>query len=106
MRRLRSERGRRRGRWLLVFALLCTVSLYSIEATHDHKTVQAELRCPICHVFGHSPLDVYTPDLAAALSHALLTVLDLPAPSATALPRSFPLKPQPRAPPVQFTPVA
>jgi hypothetical protein len=85
---------------LLLLALTCAVSLYSIEATHNHKTVLDDLRCPVCHVVGHSALDVYTPDLTPAFNLALLFFVLLPVAAAGAPRRHFHLKPQTRAPPV------
>lgn len=93
---------RRLAAWragLLLFALTCAISLYSIEATHNHKTVLDDLRCPVCHVVGHSALDVYSPDLTPAFSLALLFFVLLPAPLVgTSRSFYFP-KPQTRAPP-------
>lgn len=86
--------------WLAMFALSCAVGLYSIEATHHHKTALDDLRCPVCHVVGHSALDVYTPDLTPAFNLALLFFVLLPVAAAGApRSRSF-LRPQTRAPPV------
>lgn len=94
--------ARRLGRWrvaLLLYALLSAVSLYSIEATHNHKTVLDDLRCPVCHVVGHSALDVYTPDLTPAFALSLLFFVSLPI-TAAAAPKSFFFpRPQTRAPP-------
>ncbi len=93
---------RRLAAWragLLLFALTCAVSLYSIEATHNHKTVLDDLRCPVCHVVGHSALDVYTPDLTPAFSLALLFFVLLPAPLVGASRSFYFPKPQTRAPP-------
>lgn len=95
--------ARRLAPWragLLLFALTCAISLYSIEATHNHKTVLDDLRCPVCHVVGHSALDVYTPDLAPAFSLALLFFVLLPAPLASVSHSFYFPKPQTRAPPV------
>ena len=85
---------------LLLFALTCAVSLYSIEATHNHRTALDDLRCPVCHVVGHSALDVYTPDLTPAFKLALLLFVLLPVVAAGAPRRNVHLKPQTRAPPV------
>ncbi len=85
---------------LLLLAVACAVSLYSIEATHNHKTVLDDLRCPVCHVVGHSALDAYTPDLTPAFNLALLFFVLLPVAAAGAPRRHFHLKPQTRAPPV------
>ncbi|HEV2112298.1 MAG TPA: hypothetical protein VGT99_13150 [Gammaproteobacteria bacterium] len=93
---------RRLARWragLLLLALTCAVSLYSIEATHNHRTVLDDLRCPVCHVVGHSALDVYTPDLTPAFNLALLFFVLLPVAAAGAPRRVLYLKPQTRAPP-------
>lgn len=88
-------------RWLLLFALTCTVSLYSIEVTHNHRTAADDLHCPICHVLGHNALDSATPDLSLGLAPALLSFLLLPA-AFTVLPRrGHFLTPQSRAPPTR-----
>jgi len=97
---------RRLSRWraaLLLFALVSAVSLYSIEVTHNHKTVLDDLRCPVCHVVGHSALDVYTPDLTPAFTLTLLAFVLLPVLTPGAPRRSVYLKPQTRAPPVLAT---
>ena len=94
---------RRLATWragLLLFALTCAVSLYSIEATHNHRTALDDLRCPVCHVVGHSALDVYTPHLTPAFNLALLFFVLLPVAVAGAPRRNVHLKPQTRAPPV------
>ena len=94
--------SRRLAPWragLLLLALTCAVSLYSIEATHNHRTTLDDLRCPVCHVVGHSALDVYTPDLTPAFNLALLFFVLLPVAAAGAPRRNFHLKPQTRAPP-------
>lgn len=84
---------------LLLAALACAVGLYSIEATHNHRTAVDELRCPVCHVVGHSALDVYTPDLTPAFNPALFAYLPA-ADDAPGSPRdSFSLRPRSRAPP-------
>jgi hypothetical protein len=85
--------------WLVVYALFCAISLYSIEATHNHRTAADDLRCPVCHVVGHNALDVYAPDLASAFNLALLFFLLLPLVSIGAPRRFFFPKPQTRAPP-------
>jgi hypothetical protein len=85
---------------LLLAALACTISLYSIEATHNHRTALDDLRCPVCHVVGHSALDVYTPDLTPALSLALLCFVLLPAPLGGSIRSFYFPKPQTRAPPL------
>ena len=85
--------------WLLLWALLCAVGLYSIEATHNHRTAADDLRCPVCHVVGHNALDSTTPDLKPALIPVLMFFLLLPASVAVQSRRYFFLKPQTRAPP-------
>ena len=100
--------GRRLARWriwLAMFALTCAVGLYSIEATHHHKTALDDLRCPVCHVVGHSALDVSTPDLTPAFNLALLFFVLLPVATAGAPRRNFHLKPQTRAPPALALPI-
>ena len=97
---------RRLARWragLQLFALTCLVGLYSIEATHHHKTALDDLRCPVCHAVGHSTLDVYTPDLTPAFGVTLLLFVLLPVAAAGAPRRVLYLKPQTRAPPTLAT---
>jgi hypothetical protein len=85
--------------WLLLLALACTVGLYSVEATHQHRTATDDLRCPVCHVLGHNALDSATQDLKPALIPALLFFVLLPV-TVTVRPRRLNcLKPQSRAPP-------
>jgi hypothetical protein len=52
-------------RWLALFAVVCAVSLYSIEATHFHHTLAEQLNCPAGHAVGHSPVNVFTPEFTA-----------------------------------------
>jgi hypothetical protein len=85
--------------WLLLWALVCAVGLYSIEATHNHRTAADDLRCPVCHVVGHNALDSATPDLKPALIPALLLFVLLPATVTVRSRRFFFPKPQTRAPP-------
>lgn len=87
--------------WLLLLALACTVALYSIEATHNHRTAADDLRCPVCHVLGHNALDSATPDLKPVMLPALLFFLLLPV--TVTVRRQHPsfLKPPPRAPPTR-----
>ena len=84
---------------LLLAAVACAVSLYSIEATHNHQTVLDDLRCPVCHVVGHNALDVYTPDLSATIAVPLVLFLGLPRLAAGLPRRGFFPKPRSRAPP-------
>lgn len=49
-------------RWLALYAVVCAVSLYSIEATHFHHSLAEQLNCPAGHAVGHSPANVYTPE--------------------------------------------
>jgi len=53
-------------RWLALFAVVCAVSLYSIEATHFHHTLAEQLQCPAGHAVGHSPVNIFTPEFTAA----------------------------------------
>jgi hypothetical protein len=67
-------------RWLVVFALICTVGLYSDALTHHHETNAQRLSCPVCHVAGHNGLEVFTPPRAPALdsvsTYLLYSALD------------------------------
>jgi hypothetical protein len=85
--------------WLLLLALACTVGLYSVEATHQHRTAADDLRCPVCHVLGHNALDSATPDLKPVLLSVLLFFVLLPVVLTTRPHRSFSPRPQTRAPP-------
>ena len=85
--------------WLLLWAITCAVGLYSIEATHNHRSAVDDLRCPVCHVVGHNALDSATPDLKPALVQALLFLVLLPVAMTVRPYRSYSPKPQTRAPP-------
>lgn len=98
----RAARLPRWRRWLVLFALVCAVSLYSIEATHDHRTAQDQLRCPVCHVVGHNALDTTPPDLTPAAVLVAIFFLALPAAGILPISRRYTLKPQPRAPPASI----
>ncbi|HEY4128035.1 MAG TPA: hypothetical protein VGN70_08335 [Gammaproteobacteria bacterium] len=87
--------------WLLLLALGCTVALYSVEATHNHRTAADDLRCPVCHVLGHNALDSNTPDLKPALVPALLGFALLPVVFAVLPRHSAYLTPPSRAPPTR-----
>jgi hypothetical protein len=92
---------RRWGRWLLLAAMACTIALYSIEVTHNHRTAADDLRCPVCHVLGHNALDSAATDLKPALIPALLLyVLILPALMLLPKRRAF-FTPPSRAPPTR-----
>jgi hypothetical protein len=95
----RAGRLPRWRKWLALFALTCAVALYSIEATHDHRSAVDQLRCPVCHVAGHNALDSTTPDLAPVAPLAILFLVLLPALVAGLSRRPFFPKPQTRAPP-------
>ncbi|HEY1992718.1 MAG TPA: hypothetical protein VGH71_09675 [Gammaproteobacteria bacterium] len=87
--------------WLLLLALACTVGLYSVEATHNHRNAADDLRCPVCHVVGHNALDSTTPELKPALVFALSLFVALPF-SLVVLPRrGYLLSPPSRAPPTR-----
>jgi hypothetical protein len=95
----RAGRLPRWRKWLVLFALACSVALYSIEAIHDHRSAVDQLRCPVCHVAGHNALDSATPDLAPALTLTVLFCVLLPVAGAGLPRRVFFPKPQTRAPP-------
>jgi len=61
---LTALRRTRNYRALLLLAVTCTVGLYCVAATHHHRTLAAELHCPICQVAVHNPLQVYAPQQA------------------------------------------
>lgn len=87
--------------WLLLLALACTVGLYSVEATHNHRSAADDLRCPVCHVLGHNALDSTTPELKPALVSALLLFLALPLTFLVLPRRGHFLTPPSRAPPTR-----
>ena len=59
---LRLRRPAAWSKWLALIAVVCTVSLYSIEATHYHHTLAEQLHCPAGHAVGHSPANLFVPD--------------------------------------------
>jgi hypothetical protein len=86
-------------KWLVILAVLSTVVLYSIAATHHHKTLAQELGCAACHVAGHNSLDVFKPNVRPLMSPVSRR---LPVPMLAnmgVIPATFPLKPPSRAPP-------
>jgi len=97
--RIQESRRPRWRAWLLMLALACTVGLYSIEATHNHRTAADDLRCPVCHVLGHNALDSATPDLKPVVVSALLFFLLLTTGVAVPARRFAFLRPPSRAPP-------
>lgn len=86
-------------RWLVVAALVCTVGIYSIELTHDHRTTAAELACPVCHVLAHGAPSLLKPNLTPVVSFAGWYRHDLPQSQRFVISPQFDLRPQPRAPP-------
>lgn len=87
--------------WLLLLALACTVGLYSVEATHNHRSAADDLRCPVCHVVGHNALDSTTPELKPALLSALSLFVALPLIQVVLPRRGYLLSPPSRAPPTR-----
>jgi hypothetical protein len=55
-------------RLLVVLALICVVGVYSIELTHDHKTLASELACPICHGMAHGAPNPFKPFIKPSIS--------------------------------------
>ncbi len=94
---LRQMRWRR---WLVVTALICTIGIYSIELTHDHKTTVAELACPACHVLAHGAPNLLKPNLTPVVGHAGWYWHVLPRRGMRVASARHALKPQPRAPPL------
>ncbi|MGH8279564.1 MAG: hypothetical protein ACRETQ_08390 [Gammaproteobacteria bacterium] len=90
-------------RCLLAVALVCMVGIFSVGVTHHHKTLAAELACPVCHVTAHGAPDLLHVDVTPSASfagwyrHPLLTLR-----TSHVLP-SFGLRPPARAPPVPAT---
>jgi len=87
-------------KWLAIYAVICVVALYSIEATHDHRSSADQLHCPVCHVVGHNALDSSTPELTPALTLSALFFMLLPVAATGLTRRAFFPKPQTRAPPI------
>ena len=93
----------RRARWfkgLLLLATVCTVSLYCVEATHNHETRAEELHCPICQVVVHNALEIYSPTIAPPLSIPRVQFLALEPQQSDVQEREWTVKFQSRAPPI------
>ena len=93
----------RRARWfkgLLLLAAVCTVSLYCVEATHNHETRAAELHCPICQVVVHNALEVYSPTITPRQPIPPVQFLALEPQQSDMLGREWTVKFQSRAPPI------
>jgi hypothetical protein len=93
----------RKARWfrgVLLAAVVCTVGLYCIAATHHHKTLMAELHCPICQVAVHSSLEVYTPHFAPVPPIARIQFVRLEFPHTATSKNGWTVNYQSRAPPV------
>lgn len=94
-----STRLSRWQRWLACLAVVCVVGLYSIEATHEHRQTIDELRCPVCHVVGHSPLNSYKPNTDVLLNLSGWYATSSIQHDAAYVQNPFDLKPRTRAPP-------
>ena len=93
----------RRARWfrgILLLAVVCTVALYSIEATHNHETPAQELHCPICQVVAHNSLQVYSPQFTPPSPIPRVEYLALVPQPAILSGREWTVQFQSRAPPI------
>jgi hypothetical protein len=93
----------RKARWfkgLLLLAAICTVSLYCVEATHNHETPKEELHCPICQVVVHNALEVYSPTIAPHPLVPRVRFLVLEPQQSNLQGREWTVKFQSRAPPI------
>ena len=90
-------------KWILSFALLSFVGLYSVGLLpHNHRAVLDKLNCPICHVVGGlAKLTAHSsPPGIQLVSHVLPLLLVLPrVPAAVARTDKFLFLKQSRAPP-------
>lgn len=65
-------------KWLAIFAVLWTVTLYTDAATHHHRTLAQDLGCPVCHVASHNAVNVFQPDTRVAATIASWYLLKSP----------------------------
>ena len=91
------------SRWLVLFALISAVSLYSIEATHDHKTLAEQLNCPAGHAVGHSPLNSFTPNITTTFVAYRFFKTDPPKVETVHIESPLYFIPQSHAPPFIFS---
>jgi hypothetical protein len=87
-------------RWLVALALICVVGVYSIELTHDHKTLASELACPVCHVMAHGAPNLFKPVIKPVISFIGWYLHVLPRQGFSHVHSVAKLLPEPRAPPV------
>lgn len=85
-------------RFILFFALLSFLGVYSIAETHHHASSADELACAVCHVAAHSAADIPVPDFAAPVFVLILLFL-VSFPEATPHFRRASLRPRSRSPP-------
>ncbi|MBY0579418.1 MAG: hypothetical protein K2P57_10280 [Burkholderiales bacterium] len=62
-------------RFLLFFALLSFLGVYSLEAMHRHVGEADEMACAVCHVAAHSSADTPSAALSAPLVSLVLLYL-------------------------------
>jgi hypothetical protein len=87
-------------RLLVALALICVVGVYSIELTHDHKTLASELACPVCHVMAHGAPNLFKPAIKPAVSFIGWYLHVLPWRGFSRVHSISKFLPEPRAPPV------
>ncbi len=46
-------------RWMAVLALMCTLGLYVVKFSHEHKTEVGKLHCPVCQAVANGLLNVF-----------------------------------------------
>ncbi len=88
-------------RWLALFALLCAIGLYSLDANHQHRSQASELLCPVCHVIAHGALDILSPTFNPLPSVGVGYFLNVSPHQASFPPHRFAVTPQSRAPPAR-----
>lgn len=85
-------------RFLMLFAMVCFVGLYSIAEYHHHADEAGEMACAVCHVAAHSSADIPVPDLSApAFVLVLLFLLGLA--GSLPVPGRASFRPRSRSPP-------
>lgn len=90
-------RFRRRVVLVATALFLClTVS----ESAHHHKTLQAQLLCPVSHLISHGQIVVPTPAVAPAPPVAIGLFVRISLRANLELPQTPRLRPQTRAPPL------
>jgi hypothetical protein len=84
---------------MILVVTLCFLCFTCAESAHHHKTLQAQLLCPVCHVIGHGGITVPTPGVAPAPPSAAGLYVGISLRDYVRLPQAPRLRPQTRAPP-------